>query len=664
MTLLDHVTLATMSRLTVTVEQDHLERLVKKPLTGLAELIWNSLDADATDIAVEVEVNDWDVIDQVKVIDNGTGITPERAESDFGHLGGSWKRMATTTVAGRAPHGSAGQGRWAAYGVGEVIRWSSVADRITGERSRIVIVGRRGSLREFEVSDPESVEAGTLTGTVVTVEQLNEQTQRALDRDGVAETLTAVFALYLEQYPVRITWRSKPLDSQKLQRIRHDAVLTVEGVDGTIQLTIIEWTRPVERALHLCDASGVALAEIPPGVQAPGFEFTAYIRWAGFRAVQTELVLGEMAQEPVSEIIEAAKQELRDYFRERATERGTELVREWKAERSYPYHSEPTNAVERAERDLFDIVAVTAAPVVEPADQRSRALSLRLLREAVEKSPGTVHEVLQEVLDLPQDRLEELRQLMGRSSLSAIIAAARQITDRLDFLVGLEEVIFDRELRQHVLERSQLHRMLANETWVFREEYALTADDVTLKTALRSHIGLLGRNELAPEDVEASDVLDENGRRIVVDMMLSRVVEQRRNHREHIVIELKRPNVHIGPDQVMQIQNYATAVARDPRFAMTDARWEFWIVGDELTDSVTLMADQRNREAGIVVDAQQGGFVVRAVTWGQIIQDARHRLSFVRNALEYNSTIDTGMAYLRRTHSKYLPGMALATDQT
>ncbi len=198
-----------MSRLTVTVEQDHLERLVKKPLTGLAELIWNSLDADATDVAVEVEVNDWDVIDQVKVIDNGTGITPERAERDFGHLGGSWKRMATTTEAGREPHGSAGQGRWAAYGLGEVIRWSSIADRITGERSRIVIVGRRGSLREFEVSDPESVEAGTLTGTVVTVEQLNEQTQRALDRDGVAESLTTVFALYLEQYPVRITWRSR-----------------------------------------------------------------------------------------------------------------------------------------------------------------------------------------------------------------------------------------------------------------------------------------------------------------------------------------------------------------------------------------------------------------------------------------------------------------------
>ncbi|HSV65159.1 MAG TPA: hypothetical protein VLJ59_04510 [Mycobacteriales bacterium] len=204
----------------------------------------------------------------------------------------------------------------------------------------------------------------------------------------------------------------------------------------------------------------------------------------------SQLVLGEMAQEPLPSIIDAAKEELR-----------------------------------------------TTAPVVEPADRQSRALALRLLKEAIERSPGTVHRVLQEVLDLPADRLEELRELLERSTLSAVSSAAHEITDRLDFLVGLEEIVFDAELRDRVRERSQLHRILANETWIFREEYALTGDDVTLRVALRNHIHLLGRDDLAPADLSAG-VLDEHGRRVVVDIMLSRVVEQRRNHREHIVIEL------------------------------------------------------------------------------------------------------------------------------
>jgi hypothetical protein len=206
-----------------------------------------------------------------------------------------------------------------------------------------------------------------------------------------------------------------------------------------------------------------------------------------------------------------------------------------------------------------------------------------------------------------------------------------------------------------VLERSQLHRILATETWIFREEYALTADDVTLRTALRDHIHLLGRDDLTPDEVEASQVRDEHGRLVVVDLMLSRVVEQRRNEREHIVIELKRPTVHVGMDQFGQIQKYATAVAKDSRFATVDTTWEFWIVGDELDDSVQLMANQTGREPGVIVHQDGGRFVVRAVTWAKIIQDARHRLGFVKNALDYAGTAEDAMAYLHRAHGQFLP---------
>jgi hypothetical protein len=200
-----------------------------------------------------------------------------------------------------------------------------------------------------------------------------------------------------------------------------------------------------------------------------------------------------------------------------------------------------------------------------------------------------------------------------------------------------------------------LHRILAAETWVFREEYALTADDVTLRTALRDHVHLLGRDDLAPEEVEASEVLDPDGRRVVVDLMLSRVIEQRRNHREHIVIELKRPNVHVGMTEFAQIQNYATTVAEDSRFARIDCRWEFWIVGDVLEPAVVKMANQKGREPGIVVE--EDGFVVRAVTWAEVIQNARHRLAFVKRALDYQSTVDAGIQYLQRAHGEYLPDL-------
>src|SRR3954454_24064786 len=110
--------------------------------------------------------------------------------------------------------------------------------------------------------------------------------------------------------------------------------------------------------------------------------------------------------------------------------------------------------------------------------------------------------------------------------------------------------------------------------------------------------------------------------------MLSQRVEHHAGHRQHIVSEIKRPSTHIGLEEFAQIQKYATAVSEDARFASTDTRWEFWIVGDTVDKSVQKMAQQNNREPGVVVDSD--GFVVRVVTWASIIHDARHRLEFVR----------------------------------
>jgi hypothetical protein len=644
-----------VARIRVEVEQDHLERLMRGPLNGLAELVWNSLDADATKVDVEIERSPLGGVSLVRVTDNGRGMSPERIAIDFAHLGGSWKKVTSTSEGGRALHGYAGQGRFAAFGLGGHVQWTTVADAVTGERVETVVTGNRRTMRDFDVAPPVP-QSGGQTGTVVEVSEVYETTDRAISRPGFDMDLTAIFALYLERYPVEIRLSGTLLDPSDLQRRRETFPIDWDG-QPPADLTVIEWKNPTKRALHLCDASGVSLHEMAPGIQAPGFEFTAYLSWPNFKALTPQLILEEMAEEPVPTLIDAAKGSLRQYFQGRAGERAAELVEAWKADRTYPYEGSARNNIERAERELFEIMAVAAAPVVEEADTKSRKLSLRLLREAIEQSPGTVHELLQEVLDLPVERLQELRALVEKTSLAAIISAARRVTDRLDFLQGIETIVLGPDFRRHLRERSQLHKILATETWIFREEYALTADDNTLRTALRDHIKILGRNDLAPDDASAP-VLDEDGREIVVDLMLSRVTEQRRNEREHLVIELKRPTVHVGGAQITQIQNYATTVKNDPRFALVDTRWEFWIVGDVLDSTANDMANQANREPGIITISPDGKFVVRAVTWAQVIQDARHRLSFVRTALDYASDTDRGLEYLRREHGRFLPPIA------
>ncbi len=61
----------------------------------------------------------------------------------------------------------------------------------------------------------------------------------------------------------------------------------------------------------------------------------------------------------------------------------------------------------------------------------------------------------------------------------------------------------------------------------------------------------------------------------VVNLMLSRSIEQAKNRREHLLIELKRPKVKVGDDDLIQIKRYAYTVADDERFSKTEVEWNF-----------------------------------------------------------------------------------------
>jgi len=70
---------------------------------------------------------------------------------------------------------------------------------------------------------------------------------------------------------------------------------------------VIEWNAFVDRALYLCDETGTTLQESHVRIHAPGFVFTAYVRWAGFRMHKTLLPLADMDDDEIGPAVEAAR---------------------------------------------------------------------------------------------------------------------------------------------------------------------------------------------------------------------------------------------------------------------------------------------------------------------------------------------------------------------
>jgi hypothetical protein len=632
---------------------------VKTPSHGLLELIWNALDSDATEVNIEIVQTSLGAVDLVIIKDNGTGITPEQAELYFDKLGNSWKASQKISDDGRPFHGQFGRGRWSAFGIGQQVSWKSVAERITGEHQRLRIDGSRTDLAGFDYEEPVAAH-GEPTGTTVTIGSLMSNAQKYFQSPNPFFDITTNLATYVETYGITITYDGSTVDPKSMQERSTDIVIDVpSATPSRVELRVVEWSKPVNRALYFVDSNGAVLHEMKPGIHAPSFDFTVYLKWASARKHQTELLLEDGAPDPIPAIIRAAKKALRKYFADRDREKRSKLVEKWKKEDTYPFKGEPATPTERVERELFDVVAVTAATAIEPMQQRERKLSFALIQQALNQNPHTVHGILRDVLNLPEHKLKELSSLLERTSLSSIVSMGKTVADRLDFVKGLEHLVFERQTRKILLERSQLHKILANETWILKEEYALATNDETLTSALRDHLREFGRDDVTTADANASEVLDADGKRVVVDLILSSVIPQTLKRRDHVVIELKRPTVHINAEGLFQANKYAVSVKNDPRFEKIKASWEFWIIGDTITDDAQNLLD----EDGVFGATNKGdNLPIRAVTWAQVIENAKHRLKFVEAALEIESDTADGIAYLRENYPEYLPATISAED--
>lgn len=641
--------------LDVEVQPDHLERLAKcRPSSALAELVWNALDADATKVSVRFLRNGLTGIDAIEVADNGSGIGGEGEDPNdlFRRLGGSWKRHRGRTTKGRAMHGQAGEGRFKAFALGESVRWT------TRYRSGTVVstfsITKDRSSRQFMRSP--TAPAKSPTGTLVRIE--NPKASPAPDASTVFTALCQEFALYLREYPgIEIEFDDRPIDPAALIARVDDVGFDVElssGQQTHCSMTIVEWAMPAERALYLCDEDGFALADVPPGIHAPGFNFTAHVKGSYLRTLKEQNLIDSDLAPGRERVIAAAKDSLRDHFRKRAAELARDAVDRWRSEEIYPYGSVASNPVETVERQVFDIVAVNLSeylPDFEKSDPKQKRLTFRLLKQALEENPESLQTIFGEVLGLPKEQQDDLADLLKQTSLSAIINASKVVADRVNFLTGLENLIFDPETKQRLKERQQLHRMLAPNSWLFGEEYNLTVDDEGLEAVLKKHLALLGRT---PEDT--SPVLREDGTQAVVDLMLSRAIPQPNPAaREHLVVELKRPSQKIDDKVLAQITSYAFAVAGDERFRDTGTKWRFIAVSNDMSESVRRQANQRNRPANLVYDDDTQLITIWVLPWSQLLQGARGRLEFFRKELNYSATRDSAHSHLLKVYSKYLP---------
>lgn len=627
-----------MTVLQMLAQHDALQKLAvsRDPIKSIAEFVWNALDADAEEVQIDFQRNALGGIESIVIRDDGTGITEQRALSDFQNLGLSWKKEIRRSTNNRVLHGKEGQGRLKFFSIAQQAHWKSYYNQHDG-LSGVNIEIDSAALHKSTVLVMETIPIDAKRGTEVTLSPLKETFDWLPGTQARAE-LTTIIAPYLLLYPnIRIFYDGVKLEPATTITSVFDfpmVPLTCPTRKVTdLSVKVIEWaTTQGERKIHFGGEKGVVLGSIVAKVPAPGFEFSAYAYSAIFDefAIGNLLELDNLTDPDHAHIVQFIRDQLSSYFRQRQAEKAASLIDELKDAGVYPYEGDPKTEVEKVERQVVDIAihAVSSySREFKGADNAMKRMTLRLLRQAVRHNPESIHEILQHVFNLPKNKQDDFSNLLRRTNLGNIISASTLISDRVVALEVLKGVVFNQVHSAKVKERGELDVLVQSNTWLFGEGFHITLPEAGLTKVMKRV------SEELHQKTSKVKVRKPDGKVGRVDAFLGRSVpNQKPSHREFFLVELKRPNLKLTRKELNQLEDYVNALRGQNDFRSTSTYWHFFLVANEYDDVVETRVTQVNRPKGLFLDGEN--YQVWVKTWGEIVREAESRLKFITEKLQ------------------------------
>lgn len=652
--------------LDIRVERDHIESLTKASgVSAISELIWNSLDADAKNVMVAFDQTALG-INSIEITDDGHGIDISVAERAFGNLGGSDKKNRKHSPEHRVLHGREGHGRLKALSLGNLVKFNSIYKTKDGLSHYDITLDKNKITKPYidDVRAFSKEKAATLsTGVKVKITNIIQEKASEILDQSATKSLQEKFALYYMSYPnftVTINHRVLDFSSVILNQAEDNVTFEIEdNKDHSIKkvpfkFKVIEWRGSYDRKIYFCGTKGIAFAEDSLPIRTGQYNITLHILSDYIEDLhrQGQLSMAGM-DKTLGDAIERAKDFGRKYVRTRKHEEAKHFIEKLKSDGIYPYQNPPTDEVDKAKRQVFDIVALEVneyMPDFKSQEIKGKKFTLSLIKEVLENDTSGLKKILEEVVNLPPKKREELTELLEKTSLSTIIDTMKEVTDRLHIVHELRLLLFDDKFKAKIKERKHLHQIVKNETWIFGDDYTYGADDVNLKNVLKAYLKHIGR-----EDFES--VVEEGNNEALNDIPDVCLWKQYNmgsaGHFENLVIELKRPNKTIGTDELEQIKKYARAVASDARFPKKKTKWKFVLLATKMSKDAESECTQKDREFGHI--DSKDNYDVYVKQWGDVLNEAEARHQYLKEKLNYDITEEGKLKVINTKYSEYIP---------
>lgn len=619
---------------------------------ALGELVANALDAGAEKIEITLKHNALGGIEQLLIQDTGRGMCPDELAERFVIVGVSPSDSADATNR----LGRFGVGRLAVHRIGSLSDWTTVSRLPDGARVRSCFQldsESRSALRVHE----EKVGDDVPLGTMIAISNLRDSDGEALTPKRITEDLGAQFCGYLLGNTSRmIVVQGSPLDVKAMIESRESEVLpATELVPSESTLNHLLLKHPVERsrfpAQVVFSAKGRLVGSVQPQeVPSPtylGLVECPYLDTIVSSNRESLIEMDEGFSSLKSVTIERVKR-FGERYRAQDNKRFLERARK---EEFYPYRSAAGDSVTGVRQVIYDAVLekVNEHANVEGMTKRQQAVVFRLLDRSLQNE--NLLEILHEVAKLSDADMEKFRQVLERTTLDSIIRLSSEVTARLTFLNVLHELVYG-DVAKHLKERSQLHRILEPQSWLFGPRFHLATSDQSFREVVRRHREKAGLSAVEEDALGKVKTFDD-----IPDLFMVTTKDypvEPKHH--HLLVELKAPSVSLGPKELEQVRRYARTIQESSQFDKITTRWDVVLISARASSEAEFERNQEGQPPGLVL--QSKNLTVWAHVWSEVITRARDEMQLVQQHLQNKSQELTVSEYLRSNFPDILDQIA------
>lgn len=329
------------------------------------------------------------------------------------------------------------------------------------------------------------------------------------------------------------------------------------------------------------------------------------------------------------------------------------FVERLKADKTYPF-SRLDDAKISLEETLFNHTAFLLEldqKLIENSNP-SRGVIYEMLKKLIEE--GNVEFIYGEILKLSKESREKFEALLKLTDMDDVVEFSSSVATRISFLNLLSELCYG-DVSKWLKERSQLHKIIEKELWIFGEEYN---DNTKLWSdkSIEHNLEELHRKYFCYEPTEKDENLINECQvndRDITDLFFYNQKKMGNGREEVFVVELKAPSCAISNKEMTQIEGYRDDILDSSAYPKNKVSYKLLLISSRITKAVkrrlqgTTTWNNPDDPFLYSVSNEDGSEIkIYVMEWSELINENRKKLAYLSESLSVKPQ-DVGETFAR-----------------